>query len=44
VRFQKTYRQELPMRDAEPASLVKAWSEGLGKILSSLEEDLAQAK
>jgi len=43
VRFQKTYRQELAMPNAEPASLVKAWSEGLGRILSRLEEDLAKA-
>jgi len=44
VRFQKTYRQEIPMPNGEPASLVKAWSEGLGKILGSLEEDLSKAK
>ena len=44
VLLQRTYRREVPLSNGEPASLVKGWSEGLSKILSGLEEDLAKAK
>jgi len=44
VMLQKTYRREVPLPSGEPAALVKGWSEGLSKILSSLEEDLSKAK
>ena len=44
VLLQKTYRKEIPLPSGEPAALVKGWSEGLGKILAALEEDLAKAK
>ncbi|HVR86127.1 MAG TPA: hypothetical protein VMU54_17525 [Planctomycetota bacterium] len=42
--FQKTYRKEIPLPGGDPAALVKGWSEGLSRILSALEEDLAKAR
>jgi ABC-type uncharacterized transport system auxiliary subunit len=42
VRFQKTYRQEIPVEKRDPAMLVKGWDEGLRRILVALEEDLAK--
>ena len=42
VLHQKTYRKEIPISDAKAATLVKGWSEGLTRILSALEEDLAK--
>ncbi len=42
VLHQKTYRKEIPLSDGKPATLVKGWGEGLGRILSALEEDLAK--
>lgn len=44
VLHQKTYRQGIVAASAEPAAMVKAWCEGLVKILGSLEEDLAKTK
>ena len=44
VQLQKTYRQVVLVGDAEPASMVKGWTEGLTKILAALEEDLANAR
>jgi hypothetical protein len=44
VLLQKTYREEIPLANREPASLVKGWSEGLSRILAALEEDLATVK
>lgn len=41
---QRSYRQEIALPDQEPGSLVKGWSEGLGKILGALEADLARVK
>ena len=42
VEHQKTYRKEIPLPDGKPATLVKGWGEGLARILSALEEDLAK--
>jgi hypothetical protein len=42
VLLQKSYRKEIPLADGKPATLVKGWSDGLGQILSALEEDLAR--
>ncbi|HUR37862.1 MAG TPA: hypothetical protein VM222_00100 [Planctomycetota bacterium] len=44
VQFQKTYRQAIPIPTGEPAVMVKGWAEGMTKILSALEEDLAAAR
>ncbi len=41
VLLHKTYRREISLAGGEPAQLVRGWSEGLGKILAALEEDLA---
>lgn len=43
VIFEKTYREEIPLAQGDPASLVKAWGKGLRKILTALEEDMARA-
>ncbi|MBV8879865.1 MAG: membrane integrity-associated transporter subunit PqiC, partial [Planctomycetaceae bacterium] len=42
VVLQKTYREAV-VCGAEPAQLVKGWSEGLAKILAALEADVASA-
>jgi len=42
VLHQKTYRKDIPLSDGKPATLVKGWNEGLSRILSALEEDLAK--
>lgn len=42
VLLQKSYRKEIPLADGRPATLVKGWSEGLGRILAALEEDLSK--
>ena len=44
VQLQKSYRQAVPVSTAEPAEMVKGWTEGLTKILTALEEDLANAR
>jgi hypothetical protein len=38
--LQKTYRRELPIRDREPASLVRGWSDGLASILEEAVDDV----
>ncbi len=42
--YQKSYRQEVAIGKPEPDVLVKGWSEGLLRILQSLEADLAKVK
>ena len=43
IMFQRSYREEIVLTDRAPESLVRGWSTALGKILASLEKDLAQA-
>ena len=40
VVFDRTYRQQAPIRGAEPADLVNGWKEALRAILTELEGDL----
>jgi len=42
--YQKSYRQEVALESASPEALVKGWSAGLSKILTSLEADLGKVK
>jgi cholesterol transport system auxiliary component len=42
VLMQKSYRQETVLAKDDAESLVRAWNEGLAKILASLEEDLSK--
>lgn len=44
VLLQRTYRQEMVVLDLQPATMVKGWTEGLARILTALEADLAKAK
>jgi cholesterol transport system auxiliary component len=44
VLFQKTYRQGIPVLDAQPQTMVRGWTSGLTLILTTLEEDLAKLK
>jgi len=44
LQSQKTYRQVVLVPDAQPAGMVKGWTEGLTKILAALEEDLSKLK
>ena len=37
----KTYRQEVPLTNRQPATLAAGWSKGLAQILTALEQDLA---
>lgn len=41
--FQRSYREEVTLTDRAPESLVRGWNTALGKILASLEKDLAVA-
>lgn len=41
--FQRSYREEVTLTDRAPESLVRGWNTALGKILTALEKDLAQA-
>ena len=41
--FQRSYREEITLTDRAPESLVRGWNTALGKILTALEKDLAQA-
>jgi len=39
----RDYREEIPIENGEPRSLLGGWEEGLGRILESLERDLRAA-
>ena len=37
----KTYRQEVPLENRQPATLAIGWSNGLKQVLTALEQDLS---
>jgi uncharacterized lipoprotein YmbA len=43
IALHKTYREEAKLEKAGPEALVQGWSEALGRILTSLGNDLATA-
>lgn len=42
LRFQRTYREEIPLRERSPTALAEGWNEGFREILIALAEDLAK--
>lgn len=42
LRFQKKYREEVPLSARSPAALVEGWNEAFRQFLTALEEDLRE--
>jgi hypothetical protein len=41
--FEQTYRQNIPLNDKRPQTLVEGWNSALTNILQTLEQDILQA-